>query len=268
MIYGPIPIQGDSESLQTDVMRFMAIIGFCLIAILALVKEAAPVTAAVQAQSLPVEPTVTENTTQTSEVTAAAPRPAVMERASEPVPETAPSATADAVVTPRWQEPLAKPAVEITVARPTPIPKPHPVVAAQPPPSRPAPEASEQPGLSLRFASDGDFLRLIAKGDIKVYAYASTSTGSSSNTDILMLDGDYQFRTSPAPGKVYELLPDTIPALVVNALRSTGRDSGAFTWAIVLPGRIEAQLGRYLDQVKSGQLVIDRYGEVQHVAPG
>ena len=67
---------------------------------------------------------------------------------------------------------------------------------------------------------------------------------------------------------MYELLPDTIPALVVNALRSTGRDAGTFTWAIVLPGRIEAQLGRYLDQVKSGQLVIDRFGEVQHVAPG
>ena len=32
----------DSESLQADVMRFMAIIAFCLIAILALVKHAEP----------------------------------------------------------------------------------------------------------------------------------------------------------------------------------------------------------------------------------
>ena len=32
----------DNESLQADVMRFMAIIAFCLIAILALVKDTPP----------------------------------------------------------------------------------------------------------------------------------------------------------------------------------------------------------------------------------
>ena len=47
----------DSESLQADVMRFMAIIAFCLIAILALVKHAEPPAAETAAvDELPVPP--------------------------------------------------------------------------------------------------------------------------------------------------------------------------------------------------------------------
>ena len=50
---------GDGDSLQTDVMRFMAIIAFCLIAILALVRKhsATSQTLAAQAEALTTEMT-------------------------------------------------------------------------------------------------------------------------------------------------------------------------------------------------------------------
>ena len=40
-------------------------------------------------------------------------------------------------------------------------------------------------GLSLRFASDQDFMRLVAKGDIQVYAFKAK--------DVLSLDRSFRF---------------------------------------------------------------------------
>jgi hypothetical protein len=42
MTFEPVNHAADGDGLQTDVMRFMAIIAFCLIAVLALVKNAEP----------------------------------------------------------------------------------------------------------------------------------------------------------------------------------------------------------------------------------
>lgn len=280
MSYGPLPLQGDSESLQTDVMRFMAIIAFCLIAILALVKEAAPssriptpvsTTSTPEAVSAPsaepekvLEPSPPAELTQISPVAAPPIEPRQVSVAPTPAAES-----------PRWEQPLPRPSPEPATPRPTPKPdakarqqpKPSPRQETAVLPSPPASSAADQ-GLSLRFASDNDFLRLIAKGDISVYAYHGPRSGGIPGREILKLDGSYQFRDSPAPGRVYELLPQTIPGLVINALRTTGRNIDAFTWAIVLPPRIEAQLEQHMTRVRSGELVIDRFGEVQHVVPG
>lgn len=61
-------------------------------------------------------------------------------------------------------------------------------------------------------------------------------------------------------------MQETIPALILNALDGADRDGRSFTWAIALPPDIERQLVGFLDSVESGQLVIDRYGDVKHVA--
>ncbi|MEZ5553008.1 MAG: hypothetical protein R3E82_19150 [Pseudomonadales bacterium] len=283
MSYGPIPLQGDSESLQTDVMRFMAIIAFCLIAILALVKEAAPTERPPTPLSI-TSPAETVSASSTAAASAAEPASPVDSLQVSPVPtpqiETreVSSAPMSPALSPRWEQPLPRPTPEPVTPRPT--LKPDAKARQQPTsPSRqetailPAPPAAAagataDPGLSLRFASDNDFLRLIAKGAISVYAYHGPQTGGLPGREILKLDGSYQFRDSPAPGRVYELLPQTIPGLVINALRTTGRNVDVFTWAIVLPPRIEQQLERHMTRVRSGELVIDRFGEVQHVASG
>jgi len=247
----------DNDSLQADVMRFMAIIAFCLIAILALVKEVDPPAAASKTTESAAEPMEPQQ-----------PEPVVtMTQVADPTPiET-------------WREPLPKPVAAVETSAPTPKPQrePRPLqleklnsprptspkAAAAPPATTAAAEAAaaDEEGLSLRFASDGDFLRLIARGDIKVYAF--------NNRDVLGLTDGYEFLDTHTPGKVYELLPQTIPTLIYDALtrsRKDTEDSVGFSWGITLPAKIESQISSYLTSAKSGQLVIDKYGEVHHVA--
>ena len=247
----PLPHQSDNESLQADVMRFMAIIAFCLIAILALVKHA--------------EPAEPRATAEIKPAAAPQPEPEVITAARPPTP------------TPSWQEPLVKPAPAQPLPKPTtkPAAQPKPVaaaeVAARPdrrsraqakkPAPAPAPAAEPEESLSLRFASDGDFLRLIARGDIRVYAFKGS--------EILSLDSGYSFLSARSPGQLYELLPQTIPGVIYSALaesRSRTDDSASYSWGVTLPETIQKQITSYVESVRHGQLVIDRYGDVSHVA--
>jgi hypothetical protein len=126
-------IDGDSggaADLQTDVMRFMAILGLCLVAIFALV------------QSLPME------AAQGIE-TSPEPQP---ELESEPEPASEPEREKSIVLTRPAQVTTIKPAA------PTPVPAPVP-----------APEPSKE-GFTLRFASDLALTRLVATGQVGFYA--------------------------------------------------------------------------------------------------
>jgi hypothetical protein len=194
----------DNDSLQTDVMRFMAIIGFCLMAVLAVVRN--------------VEPTVSP--------VAAEPKPAMDD--AIPVPETV--------------EPEQ--------------------IAAQPPlQSEPQPDSQQTPqaerGLSLRFATDRDFLRLVTKGEIHVYAYKTHT--------VLGLDRNFDFLSAEPPGRVYELLPETIPSLIFAALGRATSQSNSYTWGVRMPRKLEGKIRHFVERGVHGELVIDRYGEVHHV---
>ena len=240
---------GDGESLQADVMRFMAIIGFCLMAVLALVKDAEP--------PQPIAPRP-----------APAPEPVVVvPEAQEPEHDMELSSATE--VTEKFEKPLRK--AESLLRSP-------PVVTSLPPPPRPrlpvpakppAGEANipadgaEAPaddgkGLSLRFASDRDFLRLVTKGEIQVFAYQAHS--------VLGLGRNFEFVSTDSPGQVYELLPETIPKLIFAALDRATRESSAYTWGIRMPANLEVKIRGFVDRAVRGELVIDRYGEVHHVA--
>ncbi len=232
----------DGESLQADVMRFMAIIAFCLIAILALVRNV---------EAPPTPPTTPLTTPPTLSRTPVTEAPELRD-----VPQ-APQTT-------RIFDPIEPP------AEPNPLPTPKPltsvpdkpvaladvVAPATSPPSVPQTEQAPE-GLILRFVSDGDFLRLIAKGDVRVYAFQ--------DRQVLLLGEDYLVHDAAAPGKVYEVLPETIPGLIDSALNKRTPDAQSFTWAISLPQRIERQIQGYLASVTTGQLLINRFGKVDHV---
>ena len=258
LTHGPGQSYSDnSESLQADVMRFMAIIAFCLIAILALVKHAEP----------PVAETASEVAPPVEEVQVAAVDPA-------PVPEPKPTDLAERELQaepapaieaepPAAREPVEEPFAESAAAAepaedPEPVYRPEPAPVEEPEPAATPAPAPEEEGLILRFASDGDFLRLIARGDIQVYAFQET--------DVLTLSESYRFLDTSSPGQVYELLRPSIPSLIVDALKQARPDIDGYRWGIALPGHISNQIERHLGQVTSGQLVIDRYGDVHHVA--
>lgn len=246
--------QSVADSLQADVMRFMAIIAFCLIAILALVRSVAPAEQPAEPAGAP-EPLARSEAQAPSApprkpaaplqpaVTPAEPRPA-----AEPDPEPAPAAAPAAAPAPT---PAAAPA-------PTPTPDPRPVPAPEPAQAGPAqrqPDGEpEQEGLSLRFASEQDFLRLVNRGRIQVFAF--------NGDEVLSLDTDFSFRPVPAPGQVHELLPETIPDLMTGAL--TRRHGDGYRWGVAMPETMARQIRRYVNDGATGELIIDRFGEVRH----
>ena len=60
--------------------------------------------------------------------------------------------------------------------------------------------------------------------------------------------------------------PERGEALAQEALDRARPSSGDYRWGIALPRRISARIEQYLNTVEQGQLVIDRYGDVHHVA--
>lgn len=126
---------GGVADLQTDVMRFMAILAICLVAIFALV------------QSIPLDSTAPG--TQ--------PAPSNPEPMPEPIPEPMPE-----------PEPVAEPP-------PAPLPEPLAAAAPVPvpePATEPAPQPV-QDGFTLRFETDLALTRLAARNDVALYAIGS-----------------------------------------------------------------------------------------------
>lgn len=203
----PRQYSGDNDSLQTDVMRFMAIIAFCLIAILALVRNVDP-----------VEP--------------------VQKAADEGAAEGESEAEEDTLQTPKTRTATGRRPLD------------------QNNPAQLTPSSDE--GLSLRFASNRDFLNLVSSGTIVVFAYRANR--------VLRLDHQLQFHPAAAPGEIYELLPATIPRAVVSALGRTEEDASAFRWGIRLPTAMREDIRRLIDLDLHGELVIDRHGRVRHAA--
>ena len=255
----------DGESLQADVMRFMAIIAFCLVAIMALVRDVAPPgspqVAVAEAEPEPLKPKPAPVLPKPVREEPPATRPLVAK--AEPEPDVEPIAEAAPVPVPipaPVSEPIAERVIEpvvevVTEAVAKEAVAQEAIVEAVVEPA-PAPEAEEE-GLTLRFHSDRDFLRLIGKGDVAVYLFQPNST--------LKLSRDYAFSETRAPGALYELMPETIPAAVASAARAAVVDVAAYRWGVQMPGRIERRIRSLVATERSGQLVINRFGEVRHL---
>lgn len=253
------------ESLQADVMRFLAIIALCLIAILALVRgavpaqqSAAPVSPPAAAASVVVadpQPVVApQASTASAEPESASPLRRVVGKprpmppvADSPQPSASAPARPDAPATAATREPATTTSAD-TLA--TPAATATPAVATE---AMAAPGSDASQGLSLRFASDRDFLQLLSRGVIELFAF--------NGRQVLRLEDDFQFRGARTPGQVHELLPPTIPDVVASALRAP---AGDYHWGVVLPPAMARQLSNHLESGATGELVIDRLGEVRH----
>lgn len=321
----------DDDGLQADVMRFMAIIAFCLVAIMALARNAAPLgsnPAAFEVPSAGVQTAASDDVVlSVAAVTVPGPE---MEPSPEPSPEPNPGPDpepnriaevrrnvgaessqrpgepslespalepapmgAPISATPATEEASAlKPALDVARAA-SPQTRREGIVAAlegmarqdaeRSPPSgqsratpepvakpTPAPDAAaadnsllasapqEASGLSLRFASERDFLRLIGRDAIEVFAFRKG--------DVLALTSSLRFAPSAVPGEVYELLPSTIPSQISALLANLRTESEQFQWGVRMPGRIERAVRAQVDAGAAGVLVIDRFGEVRLLA--
>ena len=232
---------GGAADLQTDVMRFMAILSLCLVAIFALVQSI-PLT--------PVEPPAEQEAETEAPAVA---KPEVIETVPEPVSVTKPTKTPEVAETP------------VVLTRPKWVPKFKPAqpqqapetVAAVASPQLPPPPAPEKEGFVLRFASDAALTRAVAAQHGGFYAIhdgrAQRMTVSESRIS---------FWDASTPNAFHEMEATTVPEPVIDALARTGTVVGAVDWGVTLPGKMKLQLDDLMQEHRGGSLVIGAAGDI------
>ena len=275
---------GGSADLQTDVMRFMAIISMCLVAIFALV------------QSIPLAPRpVVEEILQATPIDAAVASPSPVTEAEAEIELTRPTpkrVEREPVETVVLERPRLKPVERRAppVTRPSPVERPVERVPDQPietsveratetpidaveamnvatAPSN-APESVSatrqsstqskvQKGFTLRFESDAALTELVARDVVGLYAVTPGGTKRMS------IDGsNLSFWTASAPKRFHEMDIATVPDRVLATYRRTNRDSGV-KWGVSLPAGMSRDLNDYLTKHDGGELIIARSGALR-----
>ncbi|MEP5763182.1 MAG: hypothetical protein ABJ308_01245 [Halieaceae bacterium] len=213
------------EALQTDVMRFVAILGLCLAAIFSLVQRAS-------LEQLP--PTITPEVPLQSPVTAAA------QPESEPPARPAPPRPATQAVVTATPKP-----------RPTPASKPQPTPAPTP---APAPAKPSNTGFSLEFESAAALMALLQGGQLQLYAQADGNFWSA--------DERGRFAAIAAPQSYYGMDSDTVPPALVASLAGTSAATGV-AWGVALAPAIVEQMQQLMHSNEAGNIVIGGTGRVQ-----
>jgi len=223
---------GGAADLQTDVMRFMAILSLCLVAIFALV------------QSMPVSPPVVPvPETRIEAVAAPTPVPEV-ETKAEPVPE------------PQIVE-APKP---VTLTRPKWVPKyePRSTPIEETPAVAVVAPVEEMEGFTLRFESDTALTRLVAASQVGVYAIDGERARR-----MTVSESRISFWDASMPNSFHEMDASTVPLPVADALARTGIDVGGVSWGVTLPGKLKGQLDGLMQEHRGGSLVIGTNGSIR-----
>ena len=217
---------GGVAELQTDVMRFMAILAICLVVIFALV------------QSIPLSPTppTAEAVSKVEPEPVARPQPV-----AEPVAAAPPTPAAE-----------PPPAVEQLAPQPV-VERP----AAEPAPASPA--APPADGFTLRFESDLALKRLVARNVVGLYAI-----DNAASLRLNVSDGRMSFWEASTPNQYHEMDRATVPADVVRALlRTAAIDATAIKWGVTLPAGMQRELNGLLASSSGGALVIGSDGRLR-----
>ena len=249
---------GGAADLQTDIMRFMAILALCLVAIFALV------------QSIPLIPEAPAESTAAA-APPPAPQPEIVESEPEvvrparpPMPEpepvvrlTRPKWTSTFVPRQRQQSAMSREVVEAPQreAEPTPIETPAPPVTPPPTPSKPVDEPRV---FTLRFESDLALTRLVAAGKVGFYAI-----GGGRAQRMTVSESRISFWDASTPNAFHEMEASTVPRPVVDALARSGADATAIDWGVTLPGKLKQQLDALMHENSGGALVIGSDGQLR-----
>lgn len=250
---------GGAADLQTDIMRFMAILSLCLVAIFALVQSiplnptepVAPVTAIASAEQIaPPEP-VTE-----------APEPAI-EQPQElraPTPVAKPTDANVILTRPKWT-PKYPPGdrASVTVQEELPAEVAAPVPKPALPTEQEAQTVESAPeGFTLRFESDAALTRLVASNRIGVYAIAE---GRAQRMTVG--DSRISFWDASMPNTYHDMDALTVPSAVVEALARSGTAKKDVHWGVTLPGQLKSKLDELMLIHENGALVIVSSGDIQ-----
>ena len=242
---------GGSADLQTDIMRFMAILALCLVAIFALVQsiplvpeKPAPEPVVAMPERIDADPPPVVNDAQQPEQVPELARP-------EPV-KPAPGESV-ALTRPKWRP---KPRPERTIEAVQPVAKPAPadtVLEEAPPPPAPA-----EKGFTLRFESDLALTRLVAASQVGFYALTP-----SRSQRMTVSNSRISFWDASLPNAYHEMEASTVPEPVITALARSGVDTANVEWGVTLPGRLSRRLEGLMLEHTGGSLVIGLDGQVR-----
>ena len=250
--------RGDSEAggaadLQADVMRFMAILALCLLAIFALVQSIplipeAPAQSTAAAAPPPLPVPVPEPVEDETIVTHAP--PPVVEEVEKAVVLKRPKWTSTFVP----QQRSLSPSVDSASQR-----EGEPTTKEEVPSSSPprSPTAQDR-GWTLRFESDLALTRLVAAGQIGFFAM-----GDGRARRMTVSDSRISFWDASTPNEFHEMETSTVPRAVIDALSRSGVNTASIDWGVTLPGKLRQQLDSLMRDNSGGSLVIGLDGELR-----
>ncbi len=239
---------GGAADLQTDVMRFMAIISLCLVAIFALV------------QSIPLAPVTEEAATQNPVETTTVAQPPATESPLEEAIDIEPMPIEDVTLIRPMPTKTVRPTQQVVLQHPQPVRAPAHETEAAPQATAPeAPVATTQPtedGFTLRFETDAALTRLVARQVIGLYAITSEEALRMS------IDGEeISFWPASTPQQFHEMDRSTVPASVLASYQ-VAHSMSDVKWGVTLPANMSSELNNYLSNETSGSLVIAGNGRI------
>lgn len=261
---------GDTDALQTDVMRFMAIIGLCLMAVFALVQGIPVQEQEVQLEDLrrqfeqgrkaltDVEQASMQKEQELSELRGRLLNTQLQLDNSHKTIE---------MLKHQSRQPAAKPLVE---QRSPPAPKPvneklsppaaaKPVIKKRSPPAPVAKPVPARQGFVLRFASAAALDRLIMAGSVKLYGMADRQAWRLS-----MQAGRPAVAPATFPGWFHEMSAVTVPAHYLHSLETATDSPGPsnVVWGVQLPTATRTAIASLTRDQQAGALVIQGNGQV------
>ena len=236
---------GGAADLQTDIMRFMAILALCLVAIFALV------------QSIPLAPQAPPADPDPVEAVQETPLQVAPKAETATATEVAPPAEQAVRLTrPKWQpRPRPERVDPVKPAAEVPVPVIEPAVAEDPLQIAPV---EQTVGFTLRFESDLALTRLVAANQVGFYAITDgrAQRMAVSNSRI-------SFWNASTPNAFHEMEAATVPEAVTQALRHSGAGSDGVNWGVTLPGKLSRQLESLMRENDGGSLVIGSDGQLR-----
>jgi hypothetical protein len=247
---------GGAADLQTDIMRFMAILALCLVAIFALVQSI---------PLIPEAPTQSPVAAAPPPVPVPEPEPVAEKPDVKPPPVSEEPVKAVRLTRPKWASSFVpqRSALSPPVAK-TPQPEAERPLdrAAQSPITPPAiPEPATNPtsrGFSLRFESDHALTRLVAAGKVGLYAI-----GDGRAQRMTVSESRISFWDASTPNAFHEMETSTVPRPVIDALARSGINTAGSDWGVTLPGQLREQLDALMRDNSGGALVIGLDGELR-----
>jgi hypothetical protein len=252
---------GGAADLQTDIMRFMAILSLCLVAIFALVQSIPlqPAEPAEPAESVDTNNQAAVLATDNAVVVSATRQTLESARPTQPATAT-PNEPGLTLTRPKWV-PKFMPKKKTSEAAPTmavPTPSSAAPVPSDPVAEVPPPPESEAEGFTLRFESDAALTRLVAANSIGVYA-----VGPSHAQRMTVSDSRISFWDASVPNSFHEMETATVPTAVIEALSRSGTAENAVSWGVTLPARLKTRLDDLMLEHRGGTLIIVSSGDIR-----